>query len=231
MNTPVGGTVAIAGTDIIFTPTPDYNGPASFNYVVEDDGTTSGAPAPLTDTGAVSFTITSVNDLPSAGADAITRRPGLPTKVAVTALLSNDSDPEGGTLTLTLPSATSVNGATITREGGWVIYSAPVNDNADSFTYTVTDPDGGTAVGTVNVTVELDTTASVNVLAIETDGLDKVIRFVGIPGVVYTVQFTLDLNSGSWTTLGSVPAGPNGRFQYRDVNPPPPQRFYRTTYP
>src|SRR5206468_3584810 len=54
----VGGSVSISGTDVIFTPTADYNGPASFDYTLQDDGTTNGVADPKTSTAAASFTIT-----------------------------------------------------------------------------------------------------------------------------------------------------------------------------
>ena len=47
-NVAVGsGTIQIVGTDVIFTPTANYNGPASFTYTVSDNGTTNGAADPL----------------------------------------------------------------------------------------------------------------------------------------------------------------------------------------
>ena len=60
----VGGTVNIVGTDVIFTPTANYFGPASFDYTVRDNGTSYGNNDFKTDVGSVSFTITSVNDAP-----------------------------------------------------------------------------------------------------------------------------------------------------------------------
>ncbi len=57
---------------MIFTPTPNYNGPASFDYTVEDNGTTNGVADPKSDIGSVSFTITAVNDNPTANDDAAT---------------------------------------------------------------------------------------------------------------------------------------------------------------
>jgi hypothetical protein len=60
----VGGTAVINGTNVEFTPTADFNGAASFDYTVQDNGTSNGAPDFKTDTGAVSFTITEVNDAP-----------------------------------------------------------------------------------------------------------------------------------------------------------------------
>jgi hypothetical protein len=41
---PVGGTVALVGGNVVFTPTPNYNGPASFTYTISDGkGGTSNA--------------------------------------------------------------------------------------------------------------------------------------------------------------------------------------------
>ena len=65
-----GGTVAIDGLsgEIVFTPTPDFSGAATFTYVIEDDGG-------LTSTGTVNVTVTPVDDAPlldltaAAGAD------------------------------------------------------------------------------------------------------------------------------------------------------------------
>jgi hypothetical protein len=60
-----GGTVSLAGSNVVFTPTADYNGPAGFDYVVQDNGTTNGSSDPRTTAAHVSFTITPVNDPPS----------------------------------------------------------------------------------------------------------------------------------------------------------------------
>jgi hypothetical protein len=68
----VGGSVSISGTNVLFTPAADFNGPASFSYVAQDNGLTDGAndfltSAPVT----VSFTVTEVNDVPVAAADSL----------------------------------------------------------------------------------------------------------------------------------------------------------------
>jgi hypothetical protein len=61
----VGGTVSIVGTDVIFSPTPNFNGAASFDYTVQDNGATNGASDFQTDVGTVTFTIDPVADTPS----------------------------------------------------------------------------------------------------------------------------------------------------------------------
>ncbi|MFO0028553.1 MAG: beta strand repeat-containing protein [Pseudomonadota bacterium] len=62
---PVGGTVSLSGGNITFSPTLDFNGAASFEYTVSDNGTTNGVANPQTDVGLVTFTITPVNDPPT----------------------------------------------------------------------------------------------------------------------------------------------------------------------
>jgi hypothetical protein len=59
-----------------------------------------------------------------------------------------------------------------------------------------------------------------------------VLRFAGIPGVTYTIQYTTSLaGTPTWTDLTTQAAGANGLFTYTDVNPPPPSRFYRAIVP
>ncbi len=60
----VGGTVTIVGSNVIFTPTANYNGPASFSYTLRDNGTTNLIADPKSATATASFTITEVNDAP-----------------------------------------------------------------------------------------------------------------------------------------------------------------------
>lgn len=58
VGTAVGGSVSIVGTNVIFAPTLNFNGAASFDYTVQDNGTTNGVADFKTDVGSVSFTIT-----------------------------------------------------------------------------------------------------------------------------------------------------------------------------
>ena len=63
--TAVGGTVAIVAGHIEFTPTANFIGTASFDYTVQDNGTTNGVGDPRTDIGLASFQVTAVNDAPA----------------------------------------------------------------------------------------------------------------------------------------------------------------------
>jgi hypothetical protein len=60
----VGGTVAIVGGNVVFTPNADFNGTATFQYTVRDNGLNNGLNDFKTATATVSITYTAVNDAP-----------------------------------------------------------------------------------------------------------------------------------------------------------------------
>ncbi len=62
---PAGGVAIVDGESVVFTPTPNYNGSASFMYRITDDGTTNGAAVPMTSDAIVTFAIRSVADVPT----------------------------------------------------------------------------------------------------------------------------------------------------------------------
>ena len=85
----------IIGGNVVFTPTADFNGVASFDYTVQDNGTTNGAADPLTSAAAghVTFNVTAVNDAPVTVADAlapVAEDSGIRT-IAFTELTGNDN--------------------------------------------------------------------------------------------------------------------------------------------
>jgi hypothetical protein len=61
---PVGGSVAIVGSNVVFTPAADFNGVATFMYVVRDNGRSNGVDDFKSATGTVTLTYTPVNDAP-----------------------------------------------------------------------------------------------------------------------------------------------------------------------
>src|SRR5687768_2724268 len=68
-------------------------------------------------------------------------------------VLSNDRDPDGGPLSIQSVSAPG-KGGTATANGGSITYRPAADMNgSDSFTYTLADDKGNTAVGRVNVSV------------------------------------------------------------------------------
>ena len=120
----------------------DFNGAATFDYTIMDVG---GATATAT----VTVTVNAQNDPPRASNDWATTTEDNDVTIAV---LSNDSDPEGDTLSIAEVSVPAHGTATIS--GTSIVYSPDENYNGtDSFTYTVSDGNGGTVTAHVYVAI------------------------------------------------------------------------------
>jgi hypothetical protein len=115
----IGGTVGIVGGSVIFAPAADFFGTASFEYFVEDNGTTNGTADPRTSAapGLVSFTITPVADTPSVTDAATTANTQTTSGLVIT---PNAAD--GGTVTHYR--VTGITNGTLFLNDG----TTPVND-------------------------------------------------------------------------------------------------------
>ena len=141
----VGGSVALAGTTITFTPTPNTSGPASFTYTVSDG-------AGGTDTAVVNLTVTAVNDPPVAVDDTVSTPEDTNAVIPAATLLANDTDIDGGPLTIT--SVGGAVGGSVALDGTTITFTPTPNSSGPaSFTYTVSDGAGGTDTAVVNLTV------------------------------------------------------------------------------
>ncbi|WP_143087873.1 Ig-like domain-containing protein, partial [Chitinophaga sp. YR627] len=177
---PVNGTIVLnADGSFTYTPNANFNGLDSLVYQVCDNGVPS-----LCDSGVVRFTVNAVNDAPVAVDDNVTVTEDVP---ATGNVLSNDTDPEGNSLTASLVTA-PVNGTIVLNADGSFTYTPNANYNGlDSLVYQVCDNgvpslcDSGVARFTVNavndapvavddnVTVTEDVPATGNVLTNDTD--------------------------------------------------------------
>ncbi|RXT03689.1 cadherin-like beta sandwich domain-containing protein [Ammoniphilus sp. CFH 90114] len=90
---PLGGEARIEGTRVYFTPTPYYAGPASFEYTVQDNGTTNGAPDLKTATAVGRFNITALPNDPPSGSVVINNGAAATSSVDVT-LSITATDPQ-----------------------------------------------------------------------------------------------------------------------------------------
>ncbi len=160
-----GGTVTLTAGMVSYRPAANFTGDDSFTYLVGDNGTTGGAPDPLSATGTVTIKVNEVNDAPVAVDDAMSTPEDNAKDFAASVLTSNDSRGaanEGAqTLTVSAVSPTSAQGGTVTLAAGRVSYRpAPDFNGSDSFTYTVSNSgttdgvsDPKTASATVTMTV------------------------------------------------------------------------------
>jgi Bacterial Ig domain/Concanavalin A-like lectin/glucanases superfamily len=130
--------------NVIYTPLANYAGADSFAFVA-NDGRVDSAPA------TVALTISAVNDPPVAGNDAVVTTQDTPMTIAV---LANDGDVDGGSLTITSVSE-PVHGSAVNQVSDLAYTPAPGFLGTDTFTYTVADGQGGFATATVTVTVRL----------------------------------------------------------------------------
>jgi large repetitive protein len=146
------GTVVCAADGICtYMPAADYSGPDSFEYTVSDG-------RGKFDTGLVTVTVTPANDPPVAVDDSLTFAEDSQGQVDV---LANDTDSDGGALSVT-GSTNGVHGTVSCLPAGECTYVPAANyAGPDTFTYTVSDGNGGTDTGTVSVTVTPENDAPV----------------------------------------------------------------------
>ena len=143
----VNGTVSLdVNGDVVFTPDADFNGNATFEYTVDDgNGGTSSA--------TVTVDVTAVNDDPVAVVDSAVAVEDVPVTILASALLSNDTDADGDTLSLTSVQ-NAVNGTVSLDVNGDVVFTPDAGFNGDAtFEYTVYDENGATSSATVTVAV------------------------------------------------------------------------------
>ncbi|MEQ8957160.1 MAG: tandem-95 repeat protein, partial [Coleofasciculus sp. C2-GNP5-27] len=150
-----GDEITVADLDnLTFTPDTDFNGTTSFVWNASD-GTNFAAGT------TVNMTINAVNDNPVATDDSATTTQDTAITIDV---LANDSDPvEADPLHIDTFDLTSASGGTIILDDNstpndltddQLLYTPATGYiGADSFSYTLSDSNGGTATATVNVTV------------------------------------------------------------------------------
>jgi len=203
------GTATVSGTGtspttLTYVPNANFVGSDSFDVVVSDGITT----ASIT----VNVTVNAVNDNPLAVDDSlVTDEDTAATTLDVTA---NDSDIESVSLTAALLD-NAFNGNVVDNGDNTFTYTPNPDFNGfDSFTYTLSDGDGGSATATVNITVNavndapvaeadsastsVDTAVTVNVLSNDSD----------VDGDTLTAS--LDTNASN----GNVVDNGDGTFEY-----------------
>ena len=143
----VNGTASLSEdkTTVTYTHDGSETTSGSFTYTISDGSATS--------TATVNITVTPANDSPTASNDSASVAEGGTLTINSSTLLSNDSDPEGNTLSVTSVGS-AVNGSvSLSEDKATVTY---IHDGSEttsgSFTYTISDG-SATSTATVNITV------------------------------------------------------------------------------
>ncbi|GEP43499.1 Ig-like domain-containing protein [Brevifollis gellanilyticus] len=156
LSMPAYGTLTDSLPSLSYVPNGNFHGTDGFSYVVSDG---QGSSAPVT----VTFTVTSINDVPEAHSQSLTT----PEDTALPVTLAG-TDADGDALThviLSQPSHGTLSGAAPNLS-----YTPATNySGADSFTYKVNDGTADSATATISISVgPINDRPAVNPIAVTT---------------------------------------------------------------
>ena len=124
---------------------------------------------------------------------------GAQSGVAQTILIIGGKHAPSGTGTLNVSGKTDGAHGSVATDGSSLTYTPTAGYvGSDSFTYTVSDSNGCSTVGTVNVNVSA--VGNQQSPTITFNGNDVDLTFWGVPGTNYTIQVSSNLGA-NWTDL------------------------------
>ncbi len=169
---------------------------------------------------------------------------GLPVVIALSDLATNWSDVDGDTVELTAFSPVTTNGVTLfpinlttNLDGSYVItnvaflgYDNSSNLN-DQFSYSISDGQGGTNIGYVNLVVVFSVTGTNSIVSI-VPGSSTTLTAYGIPGYTYITERATNLAPALWVDIATNTAATNGVINATDTfwdlgGNPPASAFYQ----
>jgi len=134
---------------VTYTAPAGFEGTATFTYTVSD--------GELSDTGSVSVVVTipAGNHAPTAMDDS---ESGADEEAVVISVLANDTDDDGDTLTITIVTQPAAGtGAVVDNADGTLTYTSPADfEGTATFSYTISDGNGGSSTAEVFVSVTAD---------------------------------------------------------------------------
>ena len=142
---PAYGSAAVNGDNsVTYTPAQNYHGEDQYDYQVCDSGGQC-------DTARVQLSVESVNDAPVANDDRTSLTEGVDLRIDV---LANDTDVDGDPLEIA--SVTNPANGTASIAGGLILYVPDSGfTGTDTFSYSVSDGQGGSDSASVVITVRL----------------------------------------------------------------------------
>lgn len=172
------------------------------------------------------------NRAPVAGPDQFPRYPHLQyVLMTVSALLANDSDPDGDSISLVEVDAFTALGGVTAQLGESIYYLPPDGVVADdSFGYTIMDSKGVQVRGLVRVTVTPVPPPRLRISV--ADGLRVIEGTQGAPGLRGRLLAIEQLPGGTWRNLGGLTNDASGSFRWVEpASTNPAARFFRVVIP
>jgi len=178
----------------------------------------------------ICLAVVSVVRLPVAGPDFGETVVDVPTAFRADRLVANDSDPDGTPLALSGVDTASSQGGAVSLSAGLVSYSPPAGFvGSDTFRYTLV-AGGRTVTGLVTVRVRASTLIPSNGVYLRpaaSPGTGMEMRFAGLPGRSYSVQFSTVL-TGPWIEQVRLTAvAGSGFIDFTHAAAPSGSGFYR----
>lgn len=169
------------------------------------------------------------NPIPGTNVAEVTQ--GTTTTIPLAKLLANATGEMGETLSITAVTSPTSGGGTASLGGGFITYTAPASGTSDTISYTLNDGRGGTATGTIAVTLVPSNSQGFNQLALPENIGPNTWRlsYLGIPGYQYALDWRTNLTLGSWVPVETNTAGTNGLLLFTNVSAET-ANFYRTRY-
>ena len=156
---PAHGTAVLQGSQLIYTPALNYNGTDSISYIASDSEFSTQAAT-------IAITVTAVNDNPQVEDDSYSLQ-RVENNQYQLAVLANDSDVDGDTLTID-GASTSV-GTVIFNAQGLTLTTPALYVGPVSLRYTVTDGKGGRDTADVNLIIEGGAASNLPVITVPAD--------------------------------------------------------------
>jgi autotransporter-associated beta strand protein len=226
------GTVEFRTNDVAFDSAPLVSGVATVTNNVLPHGSnivTAAYPGDSNFIGSTNTLVQVVNTDPSAQDFEMGAVSGQPTTLQIIDGKFAPTDPDNDPLIVT--QVTPSGGDTVSTDGTNVTYTSAIGfAGTNTFTYTVSDNYGATAVATVTVIVSPDASFNRLGLPVILPNGDVQLSFLGIPGYNYALDWTHSLNAPvEWSPVITNTAASNGQLSFTNT-PSGGNDYYRTRY-
>jgi autotransporter-associated beta strand protein len=224
------GTALGLSTNTLFSYSNSVSG--TFNPTVVFDVAPRGHAAIVNDAsnGRINLVVTNAAPVAVSPLTSLGVTLGVPATVKIIGGKYSFTDPEGDALVVTNVSG-AANG-TLSTDGTNITYTA-TGGTSDSFTYTVSDPYGGTNIQTVSVTISASGQSQNVVSMTSPDGFGNVFfKYAGIPNYNYALEGITNTSLTPpyvWTPLITNTAAGNGSLFFTN-NTSSGYHFFRTHY-